>query len=139
MNAQLHIWPFPCGQHIICLWATIDKWSIHKTNATFCFSMFQVLPQHTKPQFIFLGFRTLYRTPILHGWINLVKTGLKLQTHNGSVFLVGHAKVSLCNFNVSRTRLFELFSLTGILKVSPYACELGWDVKVTVLLGSDLK
>lgn len=52
---------------------------------------------------------------------------------------VGHAKVSLFNFNVGWTRLSEFFPLVGVLNVSPHACELVRDVKVAVLLGSDLK
>lgn len=57
----------------------------------------------------------------------------------GLFSLVGHGKVSLLNFNVGWARLFELLSLVGVLKVSPHTCELGWDVEVAVLLGSNLK
>lgn len=91
------------------------------------------------PQFIIVGCSALYRSPSLHAWLQWVKTGLKLQRITGSFPLVGHAKISLLNFNVGWTRLFELLSLIGVLKVSPHACELGGDFKVAVLFGSNLK
>lgn len=57
---------------------------------------------------------------------------------NNLFSFISHTQISLFNFNVSWTRLSEFFPLVGILNVSPHACELRGDVKVAVLLGSNL-
>lgn len=92
------------------------------------------------PQFIFEVCSALYRSPSLHTWLQLLK---KKKTQNKGVRclfpLVGHAQVSLLNFNVGRARLFELVSLVSVFKVSPHACEMGWNLKVAVLFGRNLK
>ena len=59
--------------------------------------------------------------------------------HTTSFPFVGHAEIGLLDFNVGWTGLAELFSLWGVLKVLPHAYQLGWDVKVAILLGSNLR
>lgn len=93
------------------------------------------------PQFIFEVCSALYRSPSLHTWLQLIKEKKKKQNKGVKCLfpLVGHAQVSLLNFNVGRARLFELVSLVSVFKVSPHACEMGWNLKVAVLFGSNLK
>lgn len=52
--------------------------------------------------------------------------------------LIGHVQVSLLDLDVGRAGLSELLPLVGIVQVPPYTSELDRDVKVTVLLGSNL-
>ena len=52
---------------------------------------------------------------------------------------ISYTHVGLLNLNVGRACLPELLPLIGVLKIPPYTAELGWDVKVTVLLGSNLR
>ena len=59
--------------------------------------------------------------------------------HTTSFPFVGHAEIGLLDFNVGWTGLAELFSLWGVLKVLPHTYQLGWDVKVAILLGSNLR
>lgn len=48
------------------------------------------------------------------------------------------SQVGLLNLDVGRAGLAEFLSLVSILEVPPHTSELGWDVKVTVLFGSNL-
>lgn len=91
------------------------------------------------PQFIFEVCSALYRSPSLHTWLQLIKEKKQNKGVRCLFPLVGHAQVSLLNFNVGRARLFELVSLVGVFKVSPHACEMGGNLKVAVLFGSNLK
>lgn len=53
--------------------------------------------------------------------------------------LVSNTQIGFLNLNVSWTSLAELLSLVCILQVAMYASELSWDLKVTILLGSNLQ
>lgn len=53
------------------------------------------------------------------------------------LFPLDNTKVSLLDLDVGRTRLFELLPLVGVFKVPPDPCELSWDFKIAVLLGSN--
>lgn len=53
--------------------------------------------------------------------------------------LLGHGVVRFFYLNVGRTRLSELVSLVGILKIAPNPCELGGDLEATELFSGDLR
>lgn len=125
-------------QHTIC--QTADDIQPVKHFAFACLQDLEGgIVSDSLPRFILGGWSPLLSTIFtLYGY-NWVKTGIKLQRIKCLFPLVGHAEVGLLDLDVGRTRLFELISLVGVVEVLPHARELGGDVEVAVLLGSNLK
>lgn len=129
INNELHIWPFLSGT---CQPSVLDILMRNQYK-----EMQHVAFSADKRRSVMCRLRvfsTFYR------WLNWFKIRLGWHEHPQQLFsFVGHTKICLFNFNISWTRLSEFFPLIGILNVPPHACELGRNVKVAVLLGSNLR